>query len=559
MREFLGYAPDRRLSEPHKINALLERYSNQGPFYVAPVEDSGFVIQRGPRPPSPKADWVFLDLDDTLIATTEVKKARQQLLTSYIQDGLGIELPESAIEDIMSATDKFARWQEREGSGDMYHFPVHILALSWAVEVLENTEKGALSEAPLRIERTLDRIKAQSETPARQAREPFFFDDGIFTLGPNHENLWAEDIAQIMNVTMVHPPAFPEVLQAINLLKQSSDEEGFNIGIFTYGDQYFQLLKVLELLQEYPELEVSQIWLSKVPKGAFIEKALASDVTHNLYLSSHPDERPEFNELFPRHRGTPLGRAPQTIIFLDDSPKELDGVDASNRNIHTSGSIFTPVRSLRSGIKEEQNEWGGEFVIDVRSAQSAETMVRDIKHMRETVWDQRLKQSARYENKAPLVRMDQSVSEDSPLSLLFVGTDRDYVSYGLLDEAQVVLLQQLQGEEVVVLVGHEQYIYQYEENEDQSFFARRFIGKLAAASTTGITLQDPIETSFYELDTPEGRTKEKKGSVIIPYYHHDYGFRSRATKEKIARIEGPNYRLDLSNPPMLRGRNAPVF
>lgn len=329
------------LKESDRLKRLIEKYKDQlGNFRLVPIGDTGFILQSQQHQPAIENDWIFFDYDDTLVATTAIKEERLKRYC-FALERQGVQLSTEQAKMIISLTDKFSRWEENEGEGRLYHANSHMLALDWATKVLK---RNSDSDTAISIIQTkLDTIKQQltQDIPLNED-DPFYFNRKSRKLIMSGINqIWSKEIEQIFISTMINPPQYEETIQgAIEAGKPALAEGKSNLGIFTYGDPYYQLLKTFELLTRQPDLKISQIWLTKQSKGNFIISAVKSNSTdkfdHECILSKEN----------------------HVISMVDDDPKQLDSILACNEFLEkNTGAQFVVIRSIRPDTKEQHKEW----------------------------------------------------------------------------------------------------------------------------------------------------------------------------------------------------------
>ncbi len=322
-------------SEIKKIKAVLKKYQAAlGDFDIVPVGKAGYILQSKRQKHMAGNDWVFFDYDDTLAGTNEVKSKRLELYKQHTQD-LGIQLTIEQADKIINITDKFMRWEENPGEGEIYHIGSHMLALQWATNTVKET-KGDIDEAILNLESRLDRMKLSlTQTQKPHPSDPFHFSvkDKQF-INRGLVKKWSKEIDTIIMQTIVNPPHYTETIKAAKHIGQAEDTiHKANIGIFTYGNPDFQLLKVFELLIKHPDFAVSQIWLTRRPKKDFIMEIIKTE-TSSMHKQDH------------------------VIILIDDSPKELSHILSLNDYLSENTKVsFRPIRSIRAGTKYQYHEW----------------------------------------------------------------------------------------------------------------------------------------------------------------------------------------------------------
>lgn len=346
--------------EEKKLQSLIEKYRDRlGGFDLVRVENAGYILQSQRQKPMAGGDWIFFDLDDTLIAYSAAKGDRLQQYTDYLLE-TGIELSEAQAEKILKLTDAFSRWEEDSRTGKLYHANSHMLALQWATQLLGGSSN--YDETIALIELELARMKGSlSEPNDSKATDPFTLSSETRKLSLNGlQHLWSKKIESIFMGTTVNPSSYDVVLQAGIAAGTPNDSiHRTNAGVFTYGDPYFQLLKTFELLEKNPDLALSQIWLSKIPKGAFIVETAKQGATQAFPQDYVPTELEEYpGEGISYGSGYVLGNAHHTILMVDDDPRQLDSILESNAHLekHT-GAQFMGIRSKQPNTKMLHREW----------------------------------------------------------------------------------------------------------------------------------------------------------------------------------------------------------
>lgn len=316
--------------EAKKLNLLIEKNKEIiGDFNLVSVGESGFVLQNEMMKPQKENDWVFFDYDDTLAAYTDVKIKRQNLYADYLQKELKVNISLEDIKKILEITDKFCRWESNLGEGKHYHVAANMISLSWATDQL-NTNKKNIDETITKIQTTLDRIKDQLKGSQKgEEGDPFYFKNNKLILCGKVP--WSSKIENIFQETVINPPLFKETVNVIKEIKKPENYE-FNTGIFTYGDPYFQFLKIVNFLKENPDLSINQIWLTKKPKGQFVEDLIKAQLG-------------------------PIEQHKPVMVIFDDDPKELKGLSKLNELESKSGFELVTIRSKQSGIKLEKDQW----------------------------------------------------------------------------------------------------------------------------------------------------------------------------------------------------------
>ncbi|GEM_PF-4452821 len=347
--------------EANKIGTLIrENRSELGEFHLIPVGRIGYILQSKNQLPMAGNDWVLFDYDDTLVATTEVKEKRLAMYKDYLKKQ-DIPMTDEQASTIVSITDKFSRWEENEGQGKLYHANAHMIALQWATNVIKDGQ-DTIQKTINGVQERLARIKSQlTQHEQPQDGDPFYFrakDNKLILSGV--DRMWSRDIEDIFARTMINPPLYEETIEAaVETGRPRTSIHRINIGIFTYGDPYYQLLKVFELMKKHPDFAISQIWLTRGPKGDFITEAVKTGVTRRLEQEYVPPGLEEYpGEGLSAGSGHVLGKTAHVIVMMDDNPKELSSILSSNDFLRTqSGAQFAIVRSKRSGTKEQHREW----------------------------------------------------------------------------------------------------------------------------------------------------------------------------------------------------------
>lgn len=360
-----------KYTEERGLSNLVDRYSEKiGGYEIHPVGESGFLLQSEKQLPMAGNDWFLFDYDDTLRGTTEVKSKRLELYVDYARS-LGIEASEEDLKHLVDATDKFARWEDVDGGGNAYHANTHMSTLHWATERLKSSKESDPEGVIDEIDATLARIKGELTSEGEtQEGDPFHFRDNRFVL---KSNFWFEDgvftpwpdgIKDIFMESMINPPDYPASIQAMKEIGHPSDSiHRVNMGVFTYGQPYYQLLKVFELLEQNPDIPINQIWLTKVPKGEFIRDLIESGANRKTQLeyvaSSMPGGSLGSEEGgISMGSGYPLGEHPHVLVMMDDNPKELNSILGTNEFLsQETGASFAVVRSRGGGGRETDKEW----------------------------------------------------------------------------------------------------------------------------------------------------------------------------------------------------------
>ena len=238
-----------------------------------------------------------------------------------------------------------------------------IAAYYTALSLLAPKEKqDKIEETMAGLQKHLDRIKTQlTQEQQPQENDPFYFRSQVkkFILR-GADKMWSRDIEDIFAQTMINPPQYQDTIKAAKEVGQPRTSiHRTNIGIFTYGDPYYQLLKVFELMKQHPDLAISQIWLTRRPKGDFIVEAVKTKATTKLEQNYVPTDLEDYpGEGIAYGSGNVLGQAEHVIVIIDDNPKELSSILSANDYLRGgTKSEFVVVRSRRAGTKERDKEW----------------------------------------------------------------------------------------------------------------------------------------------------------------------------------------------------------
>lgn len=321
-----------------KLNRLLRvNEVGQNYFIFHQVEDTGYIVQNQERDVIHGNGWLLFDYDDTLAAYTFVKQERLSLLEKYIQK-LELHLTNEQIQQILKITDTFSRWKEREGEGVIYHPNAHMVMLQWVINsILESTNKNGITQLLEEIRAKLDRTLALGEL---QSQIPFYIRDGDKKLIiRGRKSTWSTELEDIFLRTILNPPHFQDLIAAVEENRNETVSQLPNIGIFTFGDPYGQLLKILGFLKKNPDFPVAQIWLTRKDKGSFLKDATKSDSSSTGGILQINHEQP----------------SPITII--DDNPNDLASIEAAREILYGDHSgLFEIIRSRRKGTKHYSDE-----------------------------------------------------------------------------------------------------------------------------------------------------------------------------------------------------------
>jgi FMN phosphatase YigB (HAD superfamily) len=378
---------DRPAIEERKLRAIYNELPDEareaiGPLQIKQVGDAGFIVQRINHAPMAGNDWVLYDYDDTIAATTAAKSPRLEQFIAYAQERFP-ELDGDTCAALMKATDTFSRWEDLPEAGKNYHTHTHVTVLNWAVqktgEIMASGKPPG--EALAEVKAILDRIQAGGATED----DPFYIREKDQKFVSRKGSVRNVDLEQIFATTLAHPDLYDEVLESMRELAKSPDSiHRTNVGIITYGEPHYQLRKLFTMLQENPDLPLSQIMLTNIQKGDFIKQVIESGVEKQFsvnYVPAELDEDGGFGSL--GTGGQLFSESDHNVIIFDDDPTQLENIAASAQEVKDkSGARVITVRSIRPGTKAENkpgqtmtSEFGS---IDFRNRTGNDLSISDI-------------------------------------------------------------------------------------------------------------------------------------------------------------------------------------
>ncbi len=259
------------------IRQLLKEYqSSLGEFELVRVE-GGYIVRLKDRPVSPEKNWLLVDFDDTLVATSEAKKLR----TSLLQKVLAESGPTLNIEEVTSLLEQAEQLYLRLNQDQFYNSELHIQVLSMILDAI-NPDLD-------------DKVK----------------------------------LIEIFRKSYFNPEAYPVMVQVLEQLSANTveiHEQDFNIAILTFGKPDFQLAKVLAYLKDHPKVMIAEIWLTQVEKGDFLQEVVKQKLSLGLNLNSSSDvDKPK----------------KPNIIFIDDAPEQLASMETARSTIKENFTVAT--------------------------------------------------------------------------------------------------------------------------------------------------------------------------------------------------------------------------
>lgn len=318
--------------ETRRLDILLKTSEVGLDFFIhQQVENSGYIIQNKKRAPLPDRNWLILDYDDTLAAYTRIKQERSKLLEAYFLR-LGIKLEQSQMQQIINATDQFSRWCEDDGEGVIYHPNAHLMSLQWVIDSL--LQKTSDNEIDKVIEELLRKLAELHSSGYQNGKSdmPFYLrcrDKKL--VKKNGNKLWSRELEDIFLHTVLDPPPYEDLVFAIEEIQnQVPPDQITNIGIFTFGDPYGQLFKILGFLKRNPDFPLTQIWIARRDKGSFLK------------------ERVELDDSFSRI----VFDSSRQITIIDDNPIDLASIATIQSIIPEDASLLLKlICSKRKGTK----------------------------------------------------------------------------------------------------------------------------------------------------------------------------------------------------------------
>lgn len=304
-------------------------------FSIRPVNEAGFVVHNLNRPPNRDADWILVDIDDTVSALSLAKDERDKKIHDLV------DLPEKDEDALLDLTDVLARFRDIGEKSASYHIKTH----ESLVALLKNGAKDGKTASEIRIE-----LEKHAQEWASGAN-PFIAD---------------KEVEVIFRETTFKPRIYSE---AVSALKKLSEEQQFsihspNIAFFTYGEVDYQLYKALQLAEV---CGINSIWLTQKPKGEFLKKFLAqrpnaySDIETRVSSQDLPmikdEDISDDVAVVGKNvtgRGIDFNSTSRILMLFDDSPGELGSLEQE----FPEGTNVIPVgvRVKRQGTKNYEKD-----------------------------------------------------------------------------------------------------------------------------------------------------------------------------------------------------------
>ncbi len=281
-----GRTTERGEITARKLRLLVERYRPRlGNYEVITLNESvGYIIRRV-RPQDlgrdisreVERDTLLCDFDDAIGATTVIKgkpdgkdvgkPTRFTGYKAYLED-LGIAIEDEQVEQVINTTDAFVRREYVPQGGLIYNQRDHAAVLAEVTKQLLESTRFEATEIVAEIVGTLNRIKRGEKDPS----DPFYFNQSGQLVMTNMRPAWTPDIEDLFMNTMIKPPYYPEVLDAMKRIGNQEGDGGMDLIGMTHGDPPEQLRKFFEMLCDDPDLPIEEIWLTQVGKGDFVRQ-----------------------------------------------------------------------------------------------------------------------------------------------------------------------------------------------------------------------------------------------------------------------------------------------
>ncbi|MEK7059712.1 MAG: hypothetical protein AAB971_03075 [Patescibacteria group bacterium] len=328
-------------AEIAQLDSLLNSQSVLPDEYdIVTVGDAGYVVNFMEPEVRPDSAWLLTDYDDLLIATTEAKARHSEAYAEYIK-GIGVAMDATTQERLVRAANQFARWNEN--GQEIYHIDANIVALGWATKMLcKLGRSNPLGMVKICEARLADIATGLTEDRAPRSTDPFHFSRGQLVV-KNH-NVVSDRFIEVFK-PLVRPDVFPDSFEAVRQASAAVDgygEQSPNLAVFTYGKPDWQLMKLILTMKEQASisepLPLSQLWLTRVYKGKFVEQlaSLAVQPSPNSVMATEVIQSPG-------------------LVLTDDDPNHLNSFMSAS-----VPTVLGAVRSARQGTKTAGKPWIGQ-------------------------------------------------------------------------------------------------------------------------------------------------------------------------------------------------------
>lgn len=314
-------------------------------YEVQAVGEAGYAVRLLETPVVRGNDTVLLDLDDTIIAYSEARKVRL-LAYEYFTKAADLDLDAEACGQIMGLTDVFARWIGPDGR-DTYNLTAHMASLGWMSAQLQTLPPEARTPAAIEaLSNQLSAAKQPETASALPAKLPFVFDSQFILTDPE---IVSPAITKVFE-PMLQPERYQDSVDAMRHFSETAGGgQQVNQIILTYGTPEFQLAKCLALLDAQAvagkPLAVSQIWLTRKPKGDFI-----AALGRSLEDPAEAAEGGVAQEVF--------GHTPHAMILVDDAPSDLTSFENPSDELPPLPlTALASLRYRRLGTKRGNDPW----------------------------------------------------------------------------------------------------------------------------------------------------------------------------------------------------------
>jgi hypothetical protein len=281
------------------------------PHEIVPIDDVGYVIRFNALPTSSERPWLMADFDDFMIATTEAKSRMATAYGLYLEQ-TDLSLSGAVQKRAIAIADGFAR---REGT---YHLVPNVFALAWTTEQLR-----ALPGLPGTVLDHAEQELADIKSGLSRARQP--------------KATVSDDFLKVF-MPIIRPQTFVDFTEVINQVGPTGMAEA-NTALFTYGQPFFQLVKLAATMAEQARtgshLQHSQIWLTKIKKGDFLQRVAEKFGTTDPAAAIAAE----------------LVQSP-ALLLADDDPAQLNSFLQTDIPVNRGA-----LRSVRQGTKTVDRQW----------------------------------------------------------------------------------------------------------------------------------------------------------------------------------------------------------